>query len=373
MLAIIAGGSDRRTVRKQVCIDMFARIPRIRVFIYLAHVANFAILTVCAECHPYLSCSPFMLLGIAFFVANEWVLGNFTILNMSRNPDGHNPKYWNKHPEALQKLHSATSPEVPALTMAGKTSKPLPLFDSINIGLALLGIFLLILPQFAARVAGLVVLCIAGFWYIGTSYWTHAWKKSWQVISALLFVGIVGGSIGPQLIAQWGREHPQLVQLKAVISGMIPQSGNAAGCTIYQIQTFPVSVHLDKLEMKLQFPHDVYTFKVGMASEYPGKGGVQMAPFEIGLAGDGECYIRQTGFIEDASVRATKWGPGTVRILGTDIPAGSSITGAFIPYRNQRSFPPTDLQVEGTYDYQVAGVPHSGEIKIIDQGVVNAK
>lgn len=124
----------------------------------------------------------------------------------------------------------------------------------------------------------------------------------------------------------------------ALISGGIPQAGNAAGCTIYFLQVvLPTSIPIDKLSMRLQFPMDVYTFKVGMMPEYPG--GTNIGFNEIGRAADGECYIRQSPLVDDPSVRATQTGPGAIRIAGTDVPVGSSILGTFIPYLKRRSFP----------------------------------
>lgn len=165
----------------------------------------------------------------------------------------------------------------------------------------------------------------------------------------------------------WNRDP----KITAIIEGDVPQSGNTVGCTIYRLQLFPNSMLLDKLEMKLQFPMDVYTFKVGMMPEYPDNVGLAFS--EIGRSEDGECYIRQAPFVEDSAIRATQWGPGAVRIMGTNVPKGSSIVGIFIPYLKRRSFPSVSLSVDGSYEYRRSGVVKSGEMKIIDKGVINLR
>jgi hypothetical protein len=186
-------------------------------------------------------------------------------------------------------------------------------------------------------------------------------KCAWLTLPALVAVLMYNHSLN----RAWPFSDPN-PEITVVVDGWTAQTGNAAGCTIYQFHTSGMPMQIDKLEMKMQFPMDVYTFKVGMMSEYLDSRGAMAA---IGRSADGECYVYDASLVDDPAVRANKWGPGEVRIIGNDVPASSAMAGIFVLYMKQRSFSPTKLSVEGSYEYGLSGATKRGIMKIIDNGL----
>ena len=133
----------------------------------------------------------------------EGVLFHWLHNRMARNPEGHSPKYWSKHPEALR----AREEIVVAPLAEGKDG--LTLGDSIAVLALLIGVyFVIVAPPLYAKVPLLVLVCGGFVWFTRTSHWSHSWssikKNSWAVILVVLLCVVSF----PQFVGQWKSEHP---------------------------------------------------------------------------------------------------------------------------------------------------------------------
>lgn len=94
------------------------------------------------------------------------------------------------------------------------------------LGLLLGVLFVLVVPPFWLKVPGLMLVCVSCIGFARKSHWTHQWRRSkqlWTAISAIIVVCLV--SI-PQLASQWKSEHPVPTQISS--SMPIPLSSTPA-------------------------------------------------------------------------------------------------------------------------------------------------
>jgi hypothetical protein len=112
-----------------------------------------------------------------------------------RNPDGHSPKWWRKHPEALPAI-TIISPSVPR-DQLGRG-------DTWTILGVLLGVlFVVVLPPLLAKIPIFILVCSGLVWLTHKSYWTLSWSRSLRALVSLATVTICSALAVPQFVAQW--------------------------------------------------------------------------------------------------------------------------------------------------------------------------
>jgi len=237
----------------------------------------------------------------------------------------------------------------------------------------------------------------------------HEGGRIWKTMFMLVVAVILA------LISYWNLWSLR-ARLVVSVTGMQSSGENTNGCTIYLVNvspailpplpwfrqtsngnkthqmsnTFPSDVtkgnelvvgaanesadhgtflQLDHLNVKIQFPDDIASFKAGMYNDYPGGGG--MVEAEIGRNTDGECYPKQTTAVDDPNIVVTKSGPAMLQVNSSSaIPPGKIIALFIVPYLNRHSFsPPSDLSVEGSYDYTYHGITRRKAVEFENKGM----
>jgi hypothetical protein len=118
-----------------------------------------------------------------------------------RNPDGHSPRYWRRHPKAAQ-------PPADAPLVANTDNRQLSRGDTWSILGVLLGVlFVIVLPPLYAKVPIFVLVCIGLGWLAHRSHWVVGWSVVQTSCLALLVVIICSAIAVPQFVSQWRSEH----------------------------------------------------------------------------------------------------------------------------------------------------------------------
>jgi len=210
----------------------------------------------------------------------------------------------------------------------------------------------------------MVFIWLAGFAFIADVFF-EAWRPLTKfVVIVVVVLAEVGYSVANGVLEK-------VPKIQAQISGLRVGSGNATGCTTYQV-AIPVGTELDRLSLKLQFPMDVADFKVGTATESP-KGRMAMAV--VGSTPNGECKLVQSVTVDTPGIYGTLSGPSIVRIVARDVSKDLTVFGVFVLSKTKRSFsPPVEFSAEGSYEFRQLGRGMLSEpLTFIDQGVRDAK
>jgi hypothetical protein len=118
-------------------------------------------------------------------------------------------------------------------------------------------------------------------------------------------------------------------------------SGTAIGCVVYMVTV--TTPKISRLDLTLQFPGDIASFKFGAANaaQFSGPlGRVGMVAFEIGRDANGECSVIQAAVTESPDVTLTKAGGGMVQVRGRNVLPYTTAGGAFALSSKPPSFKP---------------------------------
>jgi hypothetical protein len=157
---------------------------------------------------------------------------------MEKYPEGHNRKWWRKHPGKLAEARAAIIPESPASTeqaMSGdpvrEWKQPLNRADSIGLFGVLMGTFLvLIVPTVWHKVPAFALVCFGFGYFIWLSHWTYRLSRFWRVTIIVAIVLILNVGAVPQFVEQWRMEHMRSeLKFNASIPGIAYPGGDHYG------------------------------------------------------------------------------------------------------------------------------------------------
>jgi hypothetical protein len=122
----------------------------------------------------------------------------------TRNPEGHSPRYWRRHLQAVENAVHVNQPS----KAESSTSPKLGLGDTWTILGVLLGVFLVIfVPPLWLKVPIFVVVCGGFVWLVHRSHWTSEWSWPLKFGSAFLTTIAASALAVPQFVAQWRVEQ----------------------------------------------------------------------------------------------------------------------------------------------------------------------
>jgi hypothetical protein len=140
--------------------------------------------------------------------------------NSKRNREGHSPRYWKRHPEALRAATKTAKDS--ALVMPPPPSKDqLSRGDTWTILGVLVGVFfVIILPTLYLKIPMFLGVCIGLGWLAHKSHWVTTWSTPKKIaLSGAVVIVCCAISI-PQFWAQWRAEHP--LSVRSVSAVVVP-------------------------------------------------------------------------------------------------------------------------------------------------------
>jgi len=114
-------------------------------------------------------------------------------------PKGHSPKYWRKHPEALQRVKRGV-----AILGGSERSRQLTSSDTWTVLSVLASVlFAVIIPPLYLRIPLFVAVCYGLIRLAHTSHWVSGWSSWKRTIVGLLAASVCALVALPQFVSQW--------------------------------------------------------------------------------------------------------------------------------------------------------------------------
>ena len=114
---------------------------------------------------------------------------------MDKYPDGHSPRYWKRHPEALRASKQSVV-STAAVPDKGQLSKS----DTWTIlGVLLSALFVFILPPLYLKVPGFILVCVGLVWLAYKSRWFMGWTSRKKASVSITIVVVLSTMAVPQL------------------------------------------------------------------------------------------------------------------------------------------------------------------------------
>jgi hypothetical protein len=189
-----------------------------------------------------------------------------------------------------------------------------------------------------------------------------------------IFLFVLGALIGPILYQLFVERLPG-PSAEAQVMGLRPMSGNGIGCTYYTLMLV-ADDPIDYVYMEVQFPTQIENFIVGypVEAETSGAGRIAMQAWEGGKNAKGECAVIQAAVNNTADVQSAAAG-NMISVHASKLPPKTKIFGMVATTNNKSSVKPapTKMYTEGAYEYVKVGQTVRKPLKIIDQGITDAK
>lgn len=155
--------------------------------------------------------------------------------------------------------------------------------------------------------------------------------------------------------------------VSANVRGLRITSGNASGCTLYQISFSTIDDPVEYVSAKIEFPNQIDDFKFGYPQEsLSQKSSITIA--EIGRAPDGKCAIVQ-GLPKDSPGVQSSAAGNEVGFSATKLSDHENLIGFVVTADGRTSVTPAPaLGSQGTYEYTKLGQPVKKTLSVINLG-----
>jgi len=128
---------------------------------------------------------------------------------MAAYPEGHNPKWWRNHPEALAaRLAEEQTVQDPEPVEAVDEKKYNQSDSWTILGIVLGIIFVVFVPNSYAKAGLSLIVCAMLMRLAHRSHWVSAWSEWGKTALSLASVSVFVAIAVPQLCQQWVTEHP---------------------------------------------------------------------------------------------------------------------------------------------------------------------
>ncbi len=333
------------------------------VFIYLAHVAVFATMPSMAE--------------QSYGTWGDWLLclGAIILLEarfpfMPRNPEGHSPRWWKRHPEAVRPTAAPTSKKDGSEDKGiwrgafGRWDVSVSVLFSIflGLGLAVLGIgwfpHALLIAQVSFVIAGIVII-VAIIHHVYLAKAESGWSKFFFAVPlSAVTIAACGGAV----MAVQAHKPKVSLSLRAFVALGHKKGDRFAGILWPADEIFDLRIVVDNI---VQYPvksadltvsasdkDDVF-WGMGQVTDFPGVDftGPQMPDFPLKIRG-------KNGKIAELSprdnVKLTYWGDHW-NVFCPRLPRGQQLRLALAAIHAGDNEAPQRIKVSGNYEVVLNG------------------